>query len=403
MNKEIDNLIERLLSLGNNSGNTEIALALKNDIEDYINTDPTFKSELQGQQLHDALRVVEIIIASSKSLNFSTYDYCCILASQVFNRLENRTQWDVKDLHLASMVIGFNHDYTKSIDMIQKLLSELEANKNYSKYNGIKITANFNITTCLLYSKYQSHDAWENKQEPKALFLDFTEESIALCKAFELTHYIKALNLKKAIAEDNLAKAEYWIEEIRATTDEYFYKFNLNEIERYKFFIEKVEEKKALERKRKEILVKADFDEDDDDELRINRKDPLYDKVVDGMTYKENQFYRTEFGPKRLRELRQSLSKKTTAAKMSLDLGKDNSYIRGIESGDFKMSQEMFHDICFYLNITPRDFYDEETKNPPLVRQCIDYMNRSDDTLLESILAILKKSVDLDNKNATQD
>ena len=62
-----------------------------------------------------------------------------------------------------------------------------------------------------------------------------------------------------------------------------------------------------------------------------------------------------EFIRSRITELR--IEKDVSEHKMSLDLGKSGSYIRGITSGAAMPSvKELFH-IIAYFNITPADFF----------------------------------------------
>ena len=48
---------------------------------------------------------------------------------------------------------------------------------------------------------------------------------------------------------------------------------------------------------------------------------------------------------------------------MSLAIGHSAGYINGIENGRSFPSMEVFFYICEYLEITPKDFFDIETKN----------------------------------------
>ncbi|RZT02681.1 helix-turn-helix domain-containing protein [Cuneatibacter caecimuris] len=57
----------------------------------------------------------------------------------------------------------------------------------------------------------------------------------------------------------------------------------------------------------------------------------------------------------RITELR--LAKDVSEHRMSLDLGKSGSYIRGITSGASLPSVREFFNICGYFNITPMDFF----------------------------------------------
>ena len=63
----------------------------------------------------------------------------------------------------------------------------------------------------------------------------------------------------------------------------------------------------------------------------------------------------------RLYQLR--MEKGVSAREMSLDLGQNESYINRIENGKSMPSFEQFFNICEYLNVTPKDFFNEERQN----------------------------------------
>ena len=52
--------------------------------------------------------------------------------------------------------------------------------------------------------------------------------------------------------------------------------------------------------------------------------------------------------------------KGVSARKMSLELGQNKNYINGIESGNHFPTMQAFFEICFYLNISPADFFFEK-------------------------------------------
>ena len=65
-----------------------------------------------------------------------------------------------------------------------------------------------------------------------------------------------------------------------------------------------------------------------------------------------------QFVRNRITELR--LKKDVSEYQMSLDLGKNKSYIQGISSGRSMPSMKQFFEICDYLEITPLEFFDTE-------------------------------------------
>lgn len=71
----------------------------------------------------------------------------------------------------------------------------------------------------------------------------------------------------------------------------------------------------------------------------------------------------------RITELR--IKKNVSEYRMSLDLGHSNSYIRSITSGKALPSMTEFLYICDYLEITPKEFFDEEMEYPEQINKLI--------------------------------
>lgn len=69
----------------------------------------------------------------------------------------------------------------------------------------------------------------------------------------------------------------------------------------------------------------------------------------------------------RITELR--LKKGVSEYKMSTDMGHSKSYIQSISSGRALPSLSEFLYMCDYLGVTPKEFFDEEDKEPILLQQ----------------------------------
>lgn len=54
---------------------------------------------------------------------------------------------------------------------------------------------------------------------------------------------------------------------------------------------------------------------------------------------------------------------------MSTDLGHSKSYMQSISSGRAAPSLSEFLYICEYLGVTPKEFFDDEIKEPQLVQK----------------------------------
>ncbi len=72
----------------------------------------------------------------------------------------------------------------------------------------------------------------------------------------------------------------------------------------------------------------------------------------------------------RITELR--LKKGVAEHRMSLDLGHSRSYMQGISSGRALPSMTEFLAICDYLEVSPKDFFDEGNLNPSLLQTTLD-------------------------------
>ena len=86
----------------------------------------------------------------------------------------------------------------------------------------------------------------------------------------------------------------------------------------------------------------------------------------------------------RITQLR--LRKGVSEYQMSLDLGKNKSYIQSLTSGRSLPTMQSFLDICDYLEVTPQQFFDSELHNLPLIDKATDLMKQLD---VEDMLALI--------------
>lgn len=96
-----------------------------------------------------------------------------------------------------------------------------------------------------------------------------------------------------------------------------------------------------------------------------------------------------QFIRNRITELR--LRKDVSEYQMSLDLGKNKSYIQGISSGRSMPSMRQFLEICEYFEITPAEFFQVDDPGQPLVKKaarCLNGMNQED---LEALMPLLSR------------
>ena len=97
--------------------------------------------------------------------------------------------------------------------------------------------------------------------------------------------------------------------------------------------------------------------------------------------------YEDDF-PLRLAQLRNK--KGVSARDMSLSIGQNHAYINNIESGKALPSMTIFFYICEYLNLTPAEFFDMDSKNPMKLQELIEDLKKLDDKQLDSIADIVK-------------
>ena len=90
----------------------------------------------------------------------------------------------------------------------------------------------------------------------------------------------------------------------------------------------------------------------------------------------------------RLAQLRSE--KGVSARDMSLSIGQNASYINNIENGKALPSMTGFFYICEYLNISPKDFFDTDNKEPEKIQSVLNDLKKLDNEYLDNIANIVK-------------
>ena len=96
-----------------------------------------------------------------------------------------------------------------------------------------------------------------------------------------------------------------------------------------------------------------------------------------------------KFIRERITKLR--LNKNVSEYRMSLDLGHSDSYIRNITSGKALPSMSEFLYICEYFNITPKEFFDEDSSNPELINELVSISNGLNNEDLLVLISMAKR------------
>lgn len=95
-----------------------------------------------------------------------------------------------------------------------------------------------------------------------------------------------------------------------------------------------------------------------------------------------------DFFVERLTSLRNQ--KNVSAREMSLALGQNGSYINRIENKQAFPSMQAFFYICEYLQISPRDFFDECNPSPSKINQILEESKKLDSTQLDTVMTVIK-------------
>ena len=91
----------------------------------------------------------------------------------------------------------------------------------------------------------------------------------------------------------------------------------------------------------------------------------------------------------RISDLR--IKKNVSARDMSLSLGQSQSYINNIENKKALPSMQMFLYICEYLDISPKDFFDEEIISPNAFNELIKSFKRLNKEQIDILLAVAEE------------
>lgn len=96
-----------------------------------------------------------------------------------------------------------------------------------------------------------------------------------------------------------------------------------------------------------------------------------------------------KFVADRITELR--LKKNVSEYQMSLNLGRNKTYIQSITSGRNLPKMQQFFEICNYFEITPEEFFDQNLHNIPLYHKATDLLKEVDEDDLLAIISVLSR------------
>lgn len=96
-----------------------------------------------------------------------------------------------------------------------------------------------------------------------------------------------------------------------------------------------------------------------------------------------------DFVRDRITQLR--LRKGVSEYQMSYDLGHSRGYIYNISSGKALPPLKEFFAICDYFGLTPQEFFDEEAKNPELIKKAVEGMRQLDESDMLMLLGFINR------------
>lgn len=96
-----------------------------------------------------------------------------------------------------------------------------------------------------------------------------------------------------------------------------------------------------------------------------------------------------EFIRERITQLR--MKKGISEYQMSYDLGHSRGYVYNISSGKALPPMKEFLSICDYFNITPQQFFDENSDNPDLIQKAIKGMRQLNEKDMLMLLGLINR------------
>ena len=99
-----------------------------------------------------------------------------------------------------------------------------------------------------------------------------------------------------------------------------------------------------------------------------------------------------DFVRERITQLR--LQKGVSEYQMSYDLGHSRGYVYNISSGKALPPLREFFAICDYFGITPQQFFDDDARNPKLLKEITDGMKQLSEQDLRLILELINRMLE---------
>ena len=84
------------------------------------------------------------------------------------------------------------------------------------------------------------------------------------------------------------------------------------------------------------------------------------------------------------------MNKGVSARDMSLSMGQNPGYINNIESGKSMPSLTGIFYICDYLNISAKEFFDQEVNDPVGNKRLVTLIEKLDDEQMKIVSSVVK-------------
>ena len=92
------------------------------------------------------------------------------------------------------------------------------------------------------------------------------------------------------------------------------------------------------------------------------------------------------------------IKKNISEYRMSLELGQSKSYVQGITSGKALPSVKQLLNIIDYFEISPCEFFDDETDDPQRIHEIISLTKQIPSEDVDRIINLLKRIIELHDK-----
>ena len=92
------------------------------------------------------------------------------------------------------------------------------------------------------------------------------------------------------------------------------------------------------------------------------------------------------------------IKKNISEYRMSLELGQSKSYVQGITSGKAFPSVKQLLNIIDYFEISPCEFFDDETDDPQRIHEIISLTKQIPSEDVDRIINLMKRIKELNDK-----